>query len=105
MSEIVKLLKDDFFKTLGTLKKKELEQALLYLNKEYYSEGVSLLTDEDYDRLRETLAKKYGSSKVLQTVGAEVTREKARLPYFMGSMDKIKPDKNNIEAWLKKISR
>ena len=102
MSEIVKLLKDDFFKTLATLKKKELEQALVYLNKEYYSEGVSLLSDEDYDRLRETLAKKYGSSKVLQTVGAEVTREKARLPYFMGSMDKIKPDKNNIEAWLKK---
>jgi len=102
MSEIVTLLKDDFFKTLGTLKKKELEQALVYLNKEYYSEGVSLLSDEDYDRLRETLAKKYGSSKVLQTVGAEVTREKARLPYFMGSMDKIKPDKNNLEAWLKK---
>jgi len=102
MEKIVESLKSDFFKTVATLTKKQLEGTLTYLNDKYYNEGLSLISDEDYDRLREMLVKKDANSKVLKNVGAEVTREKVKLPFFMGSMDKIKPDKNNLEAWLKK---
>jgi len=102
MEKIVESLKSDFFKTVATLTKKQLEGTLTYLNDKYYNEGLSLISDEDYDRLREMLVKKDANSKVLKNVGAEVTREKVKLPFFMGSMDKIKPDKNNLETWLKK---
>jgi DNA ligase (NAD+) len=103
VKKIVLGLQKDFFTTMNSLDKKQLEGALVYLGEQYYNEGVSLISDENYDRLRDTLARKFGDSKVLATVGAEVsTKQKVTLPYFLGSMDKIKPDKNNLDSWLAK---
>ena len=93
---VVKALVADFFKTLPTLNKGQLEEAVKYLSDLYYNEGVSLISDEDYDRLAETLKTKFGKTF---EVGAEVTKNKVKLPYFMGSMDKIKPEKNNLASW------
>ena len=98
---IVTALQADFFKVMNVLSKPQLEATLQYLSEVYYNDGISLLSDENYDRLRDLLASKYGSSNVLQAVGAPVTKEKAKLPFYMGSMDKIKPDKNNLESWKK----
>jgi len=95
-------LKKDFYKTMSELNKKHLVDVLEYLGDEYYNKGVSLITDEEYDRLRETLIKKFGDSTILHAVGAKVEKQKIKLPFFMGSMDKIKPDKNNLEGWKKK---
>jgi NAD-dependent DNA ligase len=95
-------LKKDFYKTMVMLTKKQLEDVISYLNDEYYNNGISLIADEDYDRLKETLAKKFGDSKVLGEVGAKVEKQKVNLPFFLGSMDKIKPDKNNLEGWVSK---
>jgi DNA ligase (NAD+) len=100
--KIVQRLQADFFPTMNALTKKQMEDSIKYLSDEYYNEGVSLISDENYDRLRETLIRKFGDSKVLATVGAEVTKQKAELPYFLGSMDKIKPDKNNLDSWRAK---
>ena len=97
--KLVEALQADFFNVMNTLKKKQLEDVIQYLSDVYYNDGVSLITDENYDRLRELLQKKFGDSDILSHVGAVVTKEKAHLPYFMGSMDKIKPDKNNLESW------
>lgn len=93
---VVQALVADFFKTLPTLNKAQLEEAIKYLSDVYYNEGVSLITDEDYDRLAEMLKTKFGKTF---EVGAEVTKNKVKLPYFMGSMDKIKPEKNNLVSW------
>jgi NAD-dependent DNA ligase len=87
---------------MNALTKKQLEATMQYLSDEYYNEGNSLLSDEDYDRLRELLARKFGDSEVLKNVGAVVTKQKVELPYFLGSMDKIKPDKNNLASYLAK---
>jgi len=95
-------LKKDFYNTMNILTKKQLEEVLAYLGDQYYNEGLSLVSDEEYDRLRETLGKKFGNSEILEAVGAKVEKNKIRLPYFLGSMDKIKPDKNNLEKWLTK---
>jgi NAD-dependent DNA ligase len=103
MKKTVAALQKDFFNTMNAMNKKQLEDSLTYLSEQYYNEGVSLISDENYDRLRETLARKFGDSKVLAVVGAEVsTKHKVALPYYLGSMDKIKPDKNNLEAWVAK---
>ena len=95
-------LKKDFYKTMDVLNKKQLEDVLEYLGTEYYNEGISHLSDEEYDRLKDLLARKFGDSSALNAVGAKVEKQKIKLPYFLGSMDKIKPDKNNIEGWLAK---
>jgi len=95
-------LKKDFYKVMGALTKKQLETVITYLNDQYYNDGVSHVADEEYDRLKETLAKKFGKSEVLDAVGAKVDKQKIALPFFLGSMDKIKPDKNNLENWLAK---
>jgi len=102
LKKIVDLLKSDFFNTMNNLNKEQLESVMKYLSDEYYNEGVSHISDENYDRLRETLARKFGDSAVLANVGAVVTKQKIKLPFFLGSMDKIKPDRNNLDSWLTK---
>ena len=93
---IAEALMSDFFKTLNTLTKKQAEEAVKYFSDVYYNEGVSLISDENYDRLAERLKEKFGETI---GVGAEVVKHKVKLPYFMGSMDKIKPEKNNLASW------
>lgn len=100
--KVLASLKKDFYNTLSILTKKQFEDVIAYLNDQYYNDGISLLSDEEYDRLKETLAKKFGDSEVLDTVGAKVEKNKIKLPFFLGSMDKIKPDKNNLNGWLSK---
>jgi len=101
VKKIVASLQTDFFKVLPTLKKKQLEDAIKYINDQYYNKGVSLLTDENYDRLKDHIVKTFGPSEATEGVGAEVaTKAKVKLPYFLGSMDKIKPDKNNLAGWV-----
>ena len=102
IKKIVVSLQGDFFKTMNGLSKKQLEDTMKYLSEEYYNEGVSLISDENYDRLRELMIRKFGDSAAVANVGAKVTKQKVKLPYFLGSMDKIKPDKNNLESWLAK---
>jgi NAD-dependent DNA ligase len=94
--QVAQALITDFFKTMPTLSKKELEDVIKYFGDKYYNDGVSLITDENYDRLALLLKTKYGE---VLGVGAEVIKNKVKLPYFMGSMDKIKPDKNNLTSW------
>jgi NAD-dependent DNA ligase len=93
---VVAALISDFFKTLATLNKKQVEDAVHYLSEVYYNEGISLISDENYDRLADLLKTKFGE---VIGVGAEVVKHKVKLPYFMGSMDKIKPEKNNLASW------
>jgi len=102
IKKIVTQLQTDFFTTMNNLTKKQLETTMKYLSDEYYNNGKSLISDENYDRLRDLLARKFGDSEVLKDVGAEVTKQKVELPFFLGSMDKIKPDKNNLTSWLTK---
>ena len=97
--DLVKALQADFFKTMGALSKVELEAVMKHLSGVYYNDGLSLISDENYDRLSELLKTKFGE---VLGVGAEVTKQKVKLPYFMGSMDKIKPEKQNLASWLLK---
>jgi NAD-dependent DNA ligase len=104
VKKLVTALEGDFFKTMNAMNKKQLEAVIQYLTDEYYNEGVSHISDENFDRLRETLIKKFGgSAEAAHEAAAEVTKEKVKLPFFLGSMDKIKPDKNNLDSWLAKF--
>ena len=83
-----------------TLMVKMIEHA----NEQYYNEKP-LLTDNEYDILKEFFKKKYPNNKVLEKIGAPVlknVKNKVKLPYFMGSMDKIKPTTNAIDKFIEK---
>jgi DNA ligase (NAD+) len=71
-------------------------------NDAYYSTHEPLLTDNEYDILREYTLAKYPQNKVAlegHTQCAIGEKNKVQLPYEMWSMDKIKPDTDALDKW------
>jgi len=96
------------FKTQGvdileTLDENELEKILKNANKAYYNEKP-LMTDNQYDIIKEYMEKKYPKNQILQEIGAPIEKNKVKLPYEMWSMDKIKPDTNALKEWIIKYN-
>lgn len=95
------------FKTNGIsvlegLKEKELVKMVVLSNDAYYNGESPLLTDNEYDILKEFVEKKFPKNTVIKEVGAPVEKNKVTLPYHMASMDKIKPDTGALNAWKAK---
>ncbi len=67
-----------------------------------YSIGEPVISDELFDGLKSHLESVQPENKVLNEIGSEVTKHKVKLPYFMASMDKIKPNSNALASWVKK---
>lgn len=67
----------------------------------YYNHGTSIISDAQFDLLQEVFKAKHPSNPVNSEIGAPVSQgeKKVNLPYFMGSMDKIKPEGNALETW------
>jgi NAD-dependent DNA ligase/DNA polymerase/3'-5' exonuclease PolX len=96
----------DTFKASGishlqTLNENQLA-SMLNLANILYRNAQPIMTDNQYDILQDFIATKYPANKDVRKIGAPVERNKAVLPYFMGSMDKIKPDTHALENWLTK---
>ena len=71
----------------------------------YYNEKKILLTDNEYDIIKEFVATKYPTNQVLEEIGAPIQgKNKVNLPYEMASMDKIKPDSGALKAWSEKYT-
>lgn len=70
-------------------------------NDAYYNKKP-FLDDNQYDIIKEYIEEHYPTHKVLQEIGAPIEKNKVKLPYFMGSMDKIKPDTKALYSWMEK---
>ena len=71
----------------------------------HYFHKKALISDNTYDILKEYVEKNYPDNPVLSEVGSEIMdKVKVKLPYYMGSMDKIKPDTNAVSNWLLKYN-
>lgn len=68
----------------------------------YYNRGESLLTDDIFDMAKDHLTKIAPTHPFLKQIGAPVAGEKVTLPYWMGSMDKIRDDAKALEKWVAK---
>jgi len=90
-------LRTDFYKALPLLTRDQLLAVIREASHSYYNDGTSLLTDDEFDRVKDRYQSTFGPV----SIGAPVLKEKVRLPYFMGSMDKIKPG-DNLAAWARK---
>ena len=92
---------DDLYKSISSLSISLLEETILYCNDKYHN-AEPVITDAQYDMLYDFLKLKKPKSKVLKEVGAPInSTDKVKLPYYMGSMDKIKPPSNKLEGFIK----
>jgi NAD-dependent DNA ligase len=70
---------------------------------EYYK-GTPVLTDDIFDIIVDYLQKKNPKHPVLKEIGAETFGKKVELPYFMGSLDKVRENESALEKWKAKYS-
>jgi NAD-dependent DNA ligase len=68
----------------------------------YYNTDKPLLSDNTFDILFQCLQERDSSNPLLKKVGAPVNPEdKVALPYYLGSLDKVKPNEKSLTKWLK----
>lgn len=67
----------------------------------YYNTGVPIMTDDEYDLLRERLEEIDPTNPFLVTVGAPATAGTVKLPVPMPSLNKIKPGTGAVAQFLK----
>ena len=107
ISDNIEKFKTEGIDTLKSLSEKELTDMLKQTIQKYYQETEeSLLSDNQYDILREYILKKYPNNKTANSQHAEVKldKNKVKLPYEMWSMDKIKPDTKELDKFKSKYS-
>lgn len=96
----------DPFNNINKLSIKELEEIIIKATNLYYNTDKPLVSDAIYDLMIEFLKKKNPTSDILKNIGAKVinSKNKIKLPYHLGSMDKIKPGTNKLSSWIKKFN-
>lgn len=80
----------------------KLVDILKKLSYHYYNTDEELVSDEIYDILREILEKRSPKNKYLNEIGAPIKKGKVTLPYYMASLNKIKPDTDALKVWKEK---
>lgn len=100
---IIEDFKHNGITVLQNLNEKQLSDIIRYANSKYYNQ-MPIMTDNQYDIVKEFIEHKYPSNTVIQEIGAKVERNEVQLPYYMPSMDKIKPDTNELTKWTHKYS-
>jgi DNA ligase (NAD+) len=79
----------------------EIDNILKNAEKFYY-EGNPKISDEIYDFLLESIQKKgYKKERIGAKLSQKVNKEK--LPQYMGSMDKVKPNESSLRIWFEKF--
>jgi NAD-dependent DNA ligase len=104
MDKLIQKIVTNPAKYIKTVTIDELEKVLTYLADLYYNtEGGSPVSDEIFDTLKEKLEQLDPKNKVLKQLRAnsKVDKVKEDLPFYIGSLDKIKPDKDTLAKWLK----
>jgi NAD-dependent DNA ligase len=89
---------------IENLKEKQLVDIIKESRKAYYNTNTPLMTDNEYDIVKEYMERKYPKNEIIEQVGAPVIKNKVKLPFNMPSMDKIKPDSGALANWTKKYT-
>ena len=97
---LLALAKDGISEIKG-LSEEQLSKMIHYANDAYYNKKP-VVTDNVYDILKEYIQRNYPDNIAITEVGAPVEKNKVALPYYMGSMEKIKPDTGALARWKKK---
>lgn len=86
---------------LSSLNLDDIEKIVLILNDHYYNKQ-SLLDDYIYDAIIIYIEKNYPSSNILKKIGHTESEKKIKLPFYLGSENKLYDDEKKLQSWLKK---
>lgn len=101
MSTFTQFIKDPL-KYAKEISSTKLESYLRKLSILYYNTTNSPISDKIFDELKDILEEEDPTNSFLDEIGAPITRNKVKLPYPMGSLDKFKPTKENeFNRWIK----
>lgn len=102
ITNIINKINENPKKFADEVKIKDLVKTLKLLSDVYYNTGNNLVSDEVYDILKDTLKDRDPTNPYLKEVGVSIKKNKVKLPYPMGSLNKIRPEKENLEVWINK---
>lgn len=93
------------FKDYKNLKASELVKILKDADNAYFNSGQAILTDYQYDEIKDYFKEKYPKNPYLKEIGFKpLDKLKVKLPYFLGSQDKIKyENKKELNSWISKF--
>lgn len=96
-------------KWIESLSEDELAAWLTQASDAYYNTGKTIFTDKQFDDMKDRLESLNPRHPFIKQVGAPIRtgideHVKVQLPFWMGSMDKIKTDADVLNKWKKKHS-
>ena len=105
VSDTIRKLKKDIFGTIENLSTNELVNIINVTTEHYYNKEP-LIDDNTFDILIDYLRLKDPKNKILKQIGtSSKNKDDVELPYFLGSMDKIRPyidnEVNKFKKWQK----
>ena len=95
---VIEKFKHNGIFVLEELNEKQLTDIIRVANTKYYNQ-TPVMTDNQYDIVKEYIEKKYPDNVGITEIGADVARNKVKLPYEMASMEKIKPNTTALSTW------
>ena len=98
----IKSFQENGISVLDQLTLNDLTAILVLSNDTYYNKKTPLMSDNEYDIIKEYVDRKYPANTITEQIGAPVQKNKVELPYNMPSMDKIKPDTSILTSWSAK---
>ena len=102
--DIISNLLKNPYKYANQISVKDLVDLMKQLSYYYYNTDQPLVPDEIYDILKNILQERDPTNKYLGEIGVQVAKkEKVKLPYFMPSLEKIKPSTDALSKWIKKF--
>jgi NAD-dependent DNA ligase len=100
--ELLKLFAESGISVLDKLTESQLSSMIEKANDMYYNSSKPLVSDAQYDIIKEYIERKFPANTAIKQVGAQVVKNKVVLPYEMASMDKIKPESDALVRWTAK---
>ena len=99
MELLIENIKKKPLLVIEKLKEDKFTELINYLNENYYENGITFMSDEMFDIINEYYLKKFGDIKLSSN-----NKKKIKLPYFLGSQEKIKSSEKEINNWIGKYS-
>lgn len=97
------LTSEDQINFISNLTINEIEKIIIFAADKYYNTLQPIISDDLYDILIDFLKIKNPKSKILKQIGSKIKgKNKVKLDYWLGSMNKIKPNDKQLNIWNKK---
>ena len=98
--DLIKSLNKNTLAVLKTLDQDSIANIIQQANYRYHTDVTPLFSDNIYDVIREYLEELNPKHPILKNIGSFISDDnKVELPYFMGSLDKIKTDQKLIDKF------